>query len=379
MREVVRHRKRVNRLYPSVFLCVAAALGALAPAYAEPYMALRTGNSCASCHTNQTGGGKRTLFGALYGLEDLSAWPMTLPEGRAPLDGTLTNWLSIGADYRGLNASRFADSDNTNSFETEEGNLYADFALLPDRLRFYADVQLAPGSARTREMFALIEKLPGRLYVKAGRFFAPYGWRLQDDTAFIRARTGFNFQSPDDGLEIGWNPGRFTSSLAATNGNGGTSDDNTNKRVSLVSFWTWTPFRAGFSLASNRQGEVSSKLAAVHWGAQMAERLVVLAEFDAGRDENTTTGVTTRRLIAFAEADLLVAKGWNLKGSFDYYDPDTSETGDEENRVTLGVECFVTQHVQTRFLWRRTDRPPEVHGVTFEDDREIILELHIFL
>lgn len=362
-----------------LFAAATVAAAAIAPAVAEPYMALRTGNSCASCHTNTTGGGKRTLFGATYGLQDLPAWQFPLPEGRAPVDGTIASWLSLGADFRAGNYSRTAKSGDTNSFETDEANLYTDLSLLPDRLKLYADVRLAPGGAQTREIFALVDHLPGKLYVKAGRFFAPYGWRIQDDTSYIRARTGFNFQSPDDGLEIGWRPSNLSASIAATNGAGGGSDDNTNKRVSLISVWTWPAVSAGFSAASNRQGDISSKLAGIQLGAKMGERLVALAEVDAGRDEMTTTGETTHRVLGYAEAYLLAMKGWFFKSAFDYLDPDTSESGDEENRLTLGTEWFATNHVQLRFLWRRTDRPPEVHGATFEDDREVILELHVFL
>jgi len=360
---------------------ILAAIAILCPAtaVAEPWMALRTGNSCASCHTNKTGGGKRTIFGAAYGLEDLPASQFPYPEGLAPVDGTIAEWLSIGADYRGGNYSRYAPSRDTNSFETREANLYADLALLPDQLKLYADVRLAPGGSQSREIFALVDRIPGRIYVKAGRFFAPYGWRIQDDTAYIRARTGFNFQSPDNGVEIGWRPANLSASLAVTNGSGGGSDDNTDKRVSLISVWTWRAASAGFSAASNKQGDVRSRLAAIHGGVKMGERLVALGEIDVGRDEEDDTGETTRRVLGYVEGRLAAMKGWDFQAAFDYHDPDTSQSGDEENRVTVGTEWFPVNHMQVRLLWRRTDRPPEVRGVAFEDDREVILELHVFL
>ena len=233
-----------------------------APATAEPYISLRSGMQCPACHVNQTGGGKRTDFGVGYGLQTLPAHDFPLPEGADYYDGRIGPHLLVGADFRGVNESRFAASGDTSTFATREGNLYTEMRLLPDRLRLYADVRVAPGSAQTREMFALVSHLPGEMYVKAGRFFAPYGWRLLDDGEFIRARTGFTFQSPDDGIEVGWQPGDFVSSLAITNGNGGAADDNTIKRVSMVTTWSRPRFRLGDP--SRRTGRERSRPC---WGA----------------------------------------------------------------------------------------------------------------
>ena len=114
-------------------------------------------------------------------------------------------------------------------------------------------------------------------------------------------------------------------------------------------------------------------------GLKLGSRVVVLGEVDAGRDVDDVAEVTIRRRLAFAELDVLAGTGLNLKAAFDYADPDTSFSGDEINRITLGAEYFATQYVQVRLLWRRTDRPPFVRQIGFEDDRQIVAELHVFL
>jgi len=369
-------RRRTDASLAALALALLPAYGA---ARAEPYISLRSGLQCPSCHVNQTGGGKRNDYGVGYGLRMLPAHDFPLPAGTEPFDGTISPNLLVGADYRGGNEGRFAPSGDTDTFATLEGNLYVEMRLLPDRLRLYGDVSVAPGTARSRELFVLLSHLPGRIYVKAGRFLPPYGWRLQDDDAFIRSRTGYTFRSPDDGVELGWQPGDFLSSVAVTNGNGGATDDNTNKRVSMTTAWSRPRFRLGGSFASNRQGEVSSLLGGVMAGVKLGPRVVALGEVDVGRSDDGVSEATTRSRVAYGEVDVLVGKGMNLKAAFDFEDPDTARSGDEVNRITFGAEYFVTQYVQVRLLWRRTDRPPFVDQVAFEDDREIVAELHLFL
>ncbi len=368
---------------PTDLARAAALLGCLAAApaaRAEPYIALRAGLQCAACHVNQTGGGMRNSFGVDYGLLRLPARPLDVEGLEAAARGELASFLRVGADLRAGALGRFAVSGDATTFETREGNVYLDLRLIRDRLRLYADERIAPGGAASREFVALLENLPGRLYLKAGRFFPPFGWRLLDDDAFIRSDTGFSFSSPDDGLEVGWQPGRFASSLAVTNGNGGAPDDERNKRVSMVSSWAWPWGRLGGSFSANRQGGAGTLLGGVMGGLKLGERLVVLGELDAGRDRQDEDGRGTgRRLLGFLEADLVVAPGWNLKAAYDYRDPDTSLDDDESDRVTAGAEVFALPYLQLRLLWRRTDRPPEVLGAPFEDEREVLLEIHLFL
>jgi hypothetical protein len=360
-------------------------LAGACPARAEPYIGLRTGRPCAECHVNITGGGMRNAHGVMYGLEQLP-WSPAPPSSQDPtlFRGRINDSLYMGADLRASHDSTFESSGNANEFD-DNGNLYANLDLVRSRLHLYVDEHVASGGARSREAFALLDGLPGSLYVKAGRFFPAYGWRLQDDKAFIRSATGYSFDTSDDGVEVGWTPGRLASSLAVTNGNGGAAEENQQKQVSLLSAYTSDRFRVGVSGSANKQDTDNRRLAGALAGVRIGP-VVLLGEVDAGRTESATgtpppgsISPVVRQLITYAEADWLVHPGFNLKLVHDYLDPDRSQRGDEVSRIGAGVEATPSPYVQLRLLWRRTDRPPIVRGIPFEDDREVVAELHLFL
>lgn len=355
------------------------------PASAEPYIALRTGRPCSACHVNITGGGMRNAHGVAYGLDRMPWTPAAAPDDPTIFRGRLNDHVSIGSNLRASHASTFAPSGNTNEFAVSEGNLYGDLQLLKNRLHIYLDEHVAPGGASSREAFALLDGLPGRLYVKAGRFFPDYGWRLLDDTAFIRSVTGFNFRSADDGVELGWTPGKLASSLSVTNGSGGGAEQDENKQVTALTAWTSDHGRIGVSGSENRVQSENRRLAGVFAGVRMGP-LVILGEADGVRSESVTGAPLpgsldpkVRQMIGYAEADWLAHRGVNLKAAFDYFDPDRSQTGDEVNRVGAGVEFTPSPFTQFRILWRRTDRPGVVRGITYEDEREVLAELHLYL
>ena len=64
------------------------------PAAAEPYLALRTGLKCSSCHTNLTGGGNRNAYGGIFAQTQLPLKPGTV------VSKNLTDFLLIGWDLR---------------------------------------------------------------------------------------------------------------------------------------------------------------------------------------------------------------------------------------------------------------------------------------
>ena len=128
------------------------------------------------------------------------------------------------------------------AFELEEVLLYAEVSLLKEQLSLYLDQRVAPGGALNREAFGLYKSKRG-YYAKAGQFFLPYGFRLEDDTAFIRQITGFNFNNPDRGVEVGIDAAKFSANLALSNGTPGVSETDRGKQVSFRSSYVETDWR----------------------------------------------------------------------------------------------------------------------------------------
>ena len=188
---------------------VLALLGALllapAVAFAEPYLAVRTGYKCMVCHVNPTGGGKRTEFGAIYGQTSLPASrldPATgkpVPEGGAeptPFTGKVNDYIGFGADLRAnATASFIPHTIDTYAFDPVRAQAYLEIRPIVDRLTIYLDERVSPGAATNRETYAMLSTANREWYVKAGRMFVPFGLRIEDDTAFIRTATGTKWNS----------------------------------------------------------------------------------------------------------------------------------------------------------------------------------------
>lgn len=299
-------------------------LSGMVSTFAEPYMAVRTGLKCVVCHINASGGGKRTDFGVEYShfklrMEEIK--PLTKP---VYFGGLVNENISVGANLRydnttflsympsevakdtgRINPARrfafnsgtslvqkdsallFADSleqhfndsafsQTTNRTTWKEGDIYFQFDVIQDLLTFYADIELKAGGS-PREFWAMT-RLPYNSYVKVGKMLLPYGYRIEDDQAFIRKYPNYHYNRVGDGIEIGIEPGPF--SLIAN-----LTDNNFSTIATLV----YRKWRIGGSFGRLTRG---------HGG-------------DLGGDEFTFgpfAGVTFGRFTMMGEVDFMSSK-----------------------------------------------------------------------
>lgn len=301
-------------------------------AWAEPWIAIKTGFKCSACHVNRSGGGGRNNLGSVYAQTQLP-WATDAVKSRA-----LTEFLFVGFDLR-LKASGTArESSPRTSIDLDEAQVYLEARLVRDRIALYIDQTVGPNRAVARELFALVEKLPLNGYAKAGKLLVPYGVRLKDDEEFIRGVTGFNYNTPDQGLEVGVEPGPWSLVVALTNGNLGAAENNSGKLGSAVVSYTRSRYRVGLSASRNTSDALRRDVYGGFGGVRLG-RLGVLGEVDYVEDR-LGDATPRRQFLGFAEGDLTLRRGLNAKVTYGYHDRNRDVAEDERIRWRFGLEAF---------------------------------------
>ncbi len=333
---------------------LAAPATSVASAAREPYLALRTGLKCSACHTNVTGGGNRTRFGNIYAQTALPR------QGGTVLSKALTDYLSIGWDLRAEASATFRESTPRTSLGIDVAQVYLAARLLNDRITLYIDETVGPDRATSREAFAMVRWLPGNGYAKVGKFLLPYGLRLQDDAEFIRARTGFTYFTPDQGVEVGLEPGPLSLSLALTNGEAGAAESNSGKQITSRAELVFRRGRIGASASQNYR--IDSRLDVVGaFGGVSFGPLVLLGEVDYIRD-NPDVGSELEQIATYAEVDWLVSRGVNLKITYGYLDPNLDGVDNQQIRARFGVEAFPVQFIRLAVFYTLLEDIPQATG-----------------
>ena len=335
---------------------------------AEPRLAVLLGLKCSACHTNVTGGGKRNAFGSTYQQTQL---PANI-EGFTYKNPAITDWLSIGTDVRVTGSYAVQSATPRSAFEVNAANLYLEAQLLRRVLTLYIDQKVGPGNAVAREVFGMFTGLPADGYAKVGKFFLPYGLRIVDDREFIRDITGFNFTTPDQGVEVGIQPGQFSLSASLSNGSGGSAEANDGKQVSGIASWVTRYFRVGGSASRNDLGDFNRDVVGAFAGLNIGP-VALLGEFDRiyGQDSN---GQPKDELVAYGGGNWLITKGLNAKITYGYHDRNVDVAEDQRVRARFGLEYFPIPFLQASGFYVFRDDIPQA-----QDQHDIaVVELHFY-
>jgi hypothetical protein len=358
-----------SRVLVSLLAALASFAAVSLPAGAEPYLAVESGLKCANCHVNPDGGGKRTLFGTLYARNQIAA--RTLPKDSGmPWTGDVTKWLGVGADFRGgYDALDTPGAPRQSDTDVRRATVYAVLRAIPNLLSFYFDEKIAPDDAENRESYLLLTPKQGKFTVKAGQMFLPFGLRLQDDNTFVRQSSGINFNTPEDGVELGLELPKWSAQLAVTDGAGGSG---ANDHYSLSAAYVKPRWRVGASFNTNDDPLGDRQMEAVFAGVKTGP-IAWLAELDFITDRARFGD--RRQYATLLEGDWRFRKGHNLKIGYEFIDPNRSQGEDQQERYSAVWEYSPIQFVQSRVGLRRYNGLPNL-PITNRD--EWFAELHVY-
>jgi len=358
----------ISRLAASVLLCL---LMSGNNALAEPYLAVQKGMKCGTCHTSASGGGKRTPYGNLFAQTELAA--RTLDMGDL-WTGDIGKYIAVGADLR----AGWQEVDAPGSPATSDSGLdefigYVEIKPFPKYLTLYVDARLRPDDPVVREQYARLTLPDGRWSFRAGEFFLPFGFRLQDDDAFIRQVSGINFNTPDTGWEIGYEGGPWSAQLAVTRGTAGGPEVDSGKQYSTRLGYISNRWRAGASFNLNDASIGDRRMQGVFGGLRTGP-VSWLGEINYIIDDGTATG-RRNSWATLIEANYGYRKGHNLKATFEWFDPDNDVSNDQQNRASLVWEYSPMQFLQLRISYRRRSGIPQNPGQNLQ---QLFAELHVY-
>jgi hypothetical protein len=355
-----------------VGLLVVAVLPDALPAENEPYLAIRTGLKCSACHVNRTGGGMRNDFGAVYGGTSL---PLNTG-GFQFQNRALNDWLRVGSDFRLTGTYTIPEATPRTALDINRGNVYVEAKLLDEKLTLYFDQTLAPNST-SREFFALLDWLPVSGYAKVGKFFLPSGLRLLDDQEFIRSQTGFTMLAPDQGVEVGFEPGPFSIVASVTNGSSGAAENDDGKQVTGSAAWVSRRVRLGASASHKSQSGQSNIDVFGGFGGLSVGPFSFMGEVDFIRGASSE-GADVDQLAVFGEGDVLLTQGVNAKVTYGFHDRNVDRADDERTRARIGLEVFPIPYFQLSGFYLFRDDIPETEPLSLPQDDQIVVELHLF-
>lgn len=350
---------------------------------AEPYLAVRTGAKCVACHVNPTGGGKRTEFGSIYSQTALAAERLDLATGQplsaggpepAPWTGKLNDHFAVGSDLRAnMQYTSIPHSTDTFAFDPTRAQVYLEVQPIVNRLTIYLDERVAPGAATNRETWAMLWSANRTAYVKAGRMFIPFGLRIEDDSAFIRQVSGTTFNSFDEGVESGLELGPWSVNVSVTNGAGGGVETNRGKQISSLASFVQPGWRAGLSFSTNFNGAADRRMQSAFAGLRTGI-VSWLGEILFVTDDGTPTG-RLRQYASLIEGNVEVAKGHNVKITYEFLDPNRDVREDQRERYSLVWEYVSFQFTQFRVGIRKNNGIPQNNA---QNATELFLQWHAF-
>lgn len=361
---------------------IAIAVLPAAPARALPLYASREGTKCASCHIDPNGGGMRNEFGFTY-LKNRHSMEEETKFGSMDVDPQLNDWIRLGVDMRTLYVGEHFEGLSgleTVSFLPMQANLRV--AITPHEhltvVGSHGIVVDAPGFPSpyvAREFYAMFHDLPKGGFVQVGRFRVPFGLRQDDHTSFTRAPEflPYDSQKEDAGIALGsvGKNGWFEASY--TNGSEAPLQGQAQAFAGKIA-WAFPWLQGGISGYTDRAGSNADR-----WSLYLTRTfraLTLLGEYAGGTDETGPFGAVNS-MAAFLEADYRVARGVNVRGKFDYLDPDRDRPRELTRRYLVDLDVEPMPFTQIKLSYRRYHASAPIEAIESPDRDEYLAQLYV--
>ena len=387
--------KRISSLFPFATGCFILLFAG--NALAIPRFSARYEQNCGLCHVNPSGGGQRTLYAQQFIVPAEMSMRAATPEELAQIDPQLSKNVSVGLDLRTMH--HHADRRNVpyQNFLQMEGAI--DLTFQPDP-RFAAYV--SRGLSTTYEAYGLLYVLPYNGYVKAGWFVPAFGWNFDDHTMFVRQKALSSSNSANDfdgaptpendvGIELATFPNRLALTFSILNGNPGSNIPDASLGPAYVAQAIYRlhvrGIGAGIGASFWRNEESQSvsptwqyaRTAGGPYGYLKYGKLIWLAESDWSRGVpagDTTKAVSTMQVMS-QELTYLLRRGIELRGTYDFFDPNTAVKSGARYRFGAGVEVIPTPFLDIQAMLN-------IHhfsggaDVTGQDFTQSQIQVHVF-
>jgi hypothetical protein len=375
--------------------CVALACGLVAliagaeQALAYPQFQFSTGNGrCTLCHFAPAGGGLIRSYGRDEAEGTISATPGDVRF----LHGLWSppDWLALGGDLRGAAVAKHSgDLPQYLAFPMQ-----ADLYIRAATGTFSAQITLGMSGAARGSSRPPLQRLASRehflmwqadhetgLYARAGRFFAPYGLRLEDHTAYSRRYLGQHTLEETYGLSVGKVEDEWEVHATAF----------VPPSMLLGAFQHVGTPAMGAALYYERRARDDTAA----WGAQSrldiadesttywlggvgklwleGPRLLFMSQLDLGLQTFDFDADPRARLSVHLGVTRVLAQGWYLNAAVERYQPDVALAGTARDSVKLSLQYFFRSHWEVMLLGKLDSQ-----GLDTPDPMALLM-LHYYL
>ncbi|HKI97108.1 MAG TPA: hypothetical protein VKB51_01415 [bacterium] len=266
-----------------------------------------------------------------------------------------------------------------NSGGGKRAEIYAQFQPLPGKASIVMTENLLPQPS-TREVYGLLEfdRLNG--YLKVGKFRMPTALHNTFDDPFYHGAVDVGSTDEvgleavrGDGLEMGIEPGPYSVSLSITN----PADYAAvlkGKREVLNAYAVGRLGLVGLMYYVDPRTQTENRTFMGLYGGASIGRVTGLVEVDQINTPNVGLGSSTDQQALLAEVNFLLSRGQNIKWQYEAFDPNTSAEKDIRDRNSLIYEPFITPYLQFRGGVRRWAGPRQTPGA---NGTTVFAEVHL--